>query len=225
MIVGAIAIAVAAAMITTSILGSRGDSPAPPSTVAGSETNMLLEGIPQRGPAMGKPGAPVTLVEFADLQCPFCREWSQQAFPSVVREYVRPGKVRLVFRGLHFIGPDSEKALRFALAAGQQQKLWNAVDLLYENQGAENSGWVTDDLLREIGGAIPGLDVDQAFADMPTAPVTAQMSAAEELAVGLSVQETPSFAAGKTGDGLSLVDVSSLTVDGIKPALDSLLGQ
>ena len=224
MIVGVIAVVVATAMITASILGS-GDTTTPPSTVAGGETNALLEGIPQRGPAMGKTGAPVTLVEFADLQCPFCREWSQQAFPDVVREYVRPGKARLVFRGLHFIGPDSEKALRFALAAGQQQKLWNAVHLLYEHQGGENSGWVTDELLREIGGAIPGLDVDQAFADMPSAAITAQMSAAEDLAVGLSVQETPSFAAGKTGEGVSLIDVSTLDADGIRPALDSLLGQ
>ena len=122
-------------MIVTSVLGSGGDTPTTPATVSGSDTVALLAGIPQQGPALGRKDAPVTLAEFADLQCPFCGEWSRSAFPEIVRDYVRPGKVRMDFRGLKFIGPDSEQALRFAYAAGLQGKLWHAVDLLTRTRG------------------------------------------------------------------------------------------
>ena len=168
-LVGVIAAVVAGAMIATSVLGSGGDTPTTPATVSGSDTVALLAGIPQQGPALGRKDAPVTLAEFADLQCPFCGEWSRSAFPEIVRDYVRPGKVRMDFRGLKFIGPDSEEALRFAYAAGLQGKLWHAVDLLYANQGEENSGWVTDEFLASVAAAIPGFDLQQALADESSA--------------------------------------------------------
>ena len=93
------------------------------------------------------------MVEFADLQCPFCREYTLNALPTIVKQYVRTGKVKLVFFGMAFLGPDSETALRAAYAAGLQSRLWNVIDLLYRNQGPENSGWVTDGLLRAVGKA------------------------------------------------------------------------
>jgi len=102
-------------------------------------------------------------VEFADVQCPYCATWASSSLAPLVRDYVRAGKVRIVFAGLSFIGPDSERGMRFALAAGRQDKLWDAIHLLYASQGAENSGWVSDALLREIGEAIPGLDTERAL--------------------------------------------------------------
>ena len=72
---------------------------------------------------------------------------------------------------MHFIGPDSDKALRAVYAAGLQGHLWEALDLLYKSQGAENSGWVTDDLLRSVGASIPGFDTEKMFADMSSPEV------------------------------------------------------
>ncbi len=224
-LVGVIAAVVAGAMIATSILGSGGDTPTTPATVSGSDTVALLAGIPQQGPALGRKDAPVRLAEFADLQCPFCGEWSRSAFPEIVRDYVRPGKVRMDFRGLKFIGPDSEEALRFAYAAGLQGKLWHAVDLLYANQGDENSGWVTDELLASVAAAIPGFDLQQALADESSARVDALISTANDSAQALGVRSTPSFAAGKTGEELEVLSVTSLTADALRPALDSLLAE
>jgi protein-disulfide isomerase len=221
-VVGAIAVVLAGALIAASILGAGGDKSAPSTTA--SDAVALLDGIPERGPVLGRPGAPVTLVEFADLQCPFCGQWSRSAFPEIVRDYVRPGKVRIVFRGLRFIGPDSEKALRFAFAAGQQDKLWYAVDLLYANQGQENSGWVTDEFLAGVAAAIPSFDLTQARAVETSQQVDAEIRTANDLAAALGVSETPSFAAGKTG-GLKLISVSSLTADALRPTLDSLLAK
>ena len=187
------------------------------------ESAAMLDGIPQSGIYLGKPTAPVRLVEFADLQCPYCAQWSAVAFDDIVEDYVRPGKVRLVFGGLTFLGPDSERGLRFALAAGRQGRLWNVVHLLYANQGAENSGWLDDDVLRRVGQATPGLQVDQALEDASSLPVSDGVEAMGNQATALGIQGTPSFAAGRTNGRLAPVQISSLDADGLRPALDSLL--
>ena len=103
------------------------------------------------------------------------RRTTTKRLPAIVDEYVRPGKVKLDFRGLAFLGPDSVKALRISLAAGLQNKLWEVVGLFFENQGAENSGWVTDDLVDEILAEVPGLDADKVKADADSATVTDQI--------------------------------------------------
>src|SRR5690349_18702280 len=92
-----------------------------------SSTRELLAGIPQRPTVLGRPGAPVTLVEFADLQCPYGGLWARATLPTLVQRYVRTGKLRIDFRGLAFVGPDSKTALRVAHAAGAQNRLWNVV--------------------------------------------------------------------------------------------------
>ena len=63
------------------------------------------------GASSGSPKAKVTMIQFEDLQCPICRRYQEEGFPGVVDEYVRPGKVKLRFVGMAFLGPDSEKAL------------------------------------------------------------------------------------------------------------------
>jgi protein-disulfide isomerase len=224
-VVGVLAGLVAATLIVASVLSASGSKTSAPQKVFGDDTAALLDGIPQKGSVLGRPDAPVTLVEFADIQCPYCAQWSQQAFPEIVQDYVRVGKVRLVFDGLTFIGPDSKQALRFAFAAGEQGKLWNAVHLLYANQGAENSGWVTDDLLRGIGGAIPGFRTEDAFDAVSSPRTEKKIAAAEALSRRLGVQGTPAFAAGRTGKDLSLLPVRSLDADGLKPFLDELLAE
>ena len=223
--VGAVALIVAAALIAASVIGTRGGEPAQADQLSPNDAPALLQGIPQSGPALGRPDAPVTLVEFADPQCPYCAQWSGQAFPELVRNYVRPGKVRVIFAGLAFIGPDSDEALRFALAAGRQGKLWQVMDLLYANQGAENSGWVSQDVLREIGDAVPGLDVERALRETQSQEVESQLAAAKDLQARLGVRSTPSFAAARAGGQLAPLQVTSLDAGGITPSLDKLLAR
>ena len=91
--------------------------------------------------------------------------YTEEYFPTVVDEYVRPGTLNTEFRGFPFIGQDSVTAYRFLLAAGEQDKLWDLQEAMYRNQGGENDGWVTDELIRELGSEIAGLDVDQLFSD------------------------------------------------------------
>src|SRR5918994_2654624 len=228
--VAVLAMAAAGVLVLASVLTASDDESAlagretDTTTVAGAtESRALLSGIPQHGIVLGRPDAPVTLVEFADLQCPFCADWSRNAFPELVRDYVRSGKVKIVFRGLAFIGPDSQEALRFALAAGEQGKLWNVVHLLYENQGGENEGWVTDGLLTAVGRAVPGLDVERALAGRSRSGVETEIASAQTAAAANGVQGTPSFAVGPTGGVLRPVALDSLEAKAFRPVLDALL--
>ena len=154
-----VAAGLATVLIVVSVTGAKDES-APVVADGGATTEALFKGIPQRGNVLGKPSAPVTIVEYADYQCPFCAQWAIDTLPAIVDEYVLPGKVRMVFQGVAILGEDSMTALQAAVSAGMQDKQWNVGELLFHNQGAENSGWVTDDLLRDIGASVPGLDVD-----------------------------------------------------------------
>jgi protein-disulfide isomerase len=224
-----IAGAFAAVLILASTLGAD-DAPKPQVTAGGEltyadETAQMLQGVPQDGVAIGDPEAPVTLVEFADLQCPFCAQWATEAFPAYVDEYIRDGKVRVEFRPLTFIGEDSDRAARLAVAAGNQNKLWNVVELMYRNQGSENSGWVSDDFVAALGRSVPGLDIDQWLADADTDAVSTVIDDAQAQAEQEGVNSTPSFLIGKTGEQLEPVDVTSLGPDGLRGPIDQLLGQ
>lgn len=182
------AAAVAVALIVVALLFRGGE------TTASSPTpGVDLAGIPQDDRVLGNAAAKVTLIEYADPQCPACRIYSEGMFPTVVDEYVRPGKVANEFRGFPFIGPDSVKALRFIYAAGLQDKLWQYQEALYRNQGGENEGWVTDELLRDVAGEIPGLDIDKLFSDAASGSITQQADAAAAEAEAAGVQGTPSF--------------------------------
>jgi len=242
--VGIVAVGIAVALILISVLGNGGKKaepttsalPAAPAPTSGTDTTpaaparvpgaaatqKLFRGIPQTLNVLGDPKAPVTMVEFGDLQCPFCREYAIKALPAIVDEYVRPGKLKLVFTGLAFIGPDSEAALRATYAAGLQGKLWNYLDLLYRNQGAENSGWVTDGLLRAVGNSIPGLDTSALMLARTSAEVDNAIAVSTQQAQNASVDSTPAFFAGRTGGTLEQVAVSSLSADAFRPTLDAL---
>jgi len=212
---GAVAAAVALVVVAL-LLRNDGDAP-PPSPTPGVE----LAGIPQDDRVLGNPAAKVTLIEYADPQCPACRVYTEDLFPAVVDEYVRPGKVKNEFRGFPFIGPDSVKALRFIYAAGLQDKLWQFQEALYRNQGGENDGWVTDDLLREVASEIPGLDVDKLFADAGSTEIAAEVNAAPGEAQAAGISGTPSFFV-KIGDAEPYY-IQVASVGEMRAALDDAL--
>lgn len=221
-----IAAAVLATGLVAASLATRSEdapSPPPPVVLDSTETSRLLDGIPQRGTVLGRPDAPATLVEYGDLQCPYCASWSNGALPSLVREYVRTGRLRIEFRGLAFIGPESDLGLRAALAAGEQGKLWHVVDLLYRNQGHENSGWLTDDTLRQVGASVEGLDVERMLGR--SAAMTKKVEAAQAAATAAGVDGTPAFEVGRTGGTLRRVQISSLDADALRPAIESALAR
>ena len=192
-------------------------------TVPPQPVESLFSGIEQHGAALGSPDAPVTLVEYADLQCPYCAQWARETLPVLVHEYVETGKLRIVFNGLAFIGADSDKALRTAIAAGRDDHLWDLVHGLYASQGAENSGWVTDGLVGQIAPGVPGLDGGKLLSARWGSSVEPELRRAAAAAERAGVHGTPAFQVGRTGGRLELVEVSSLGPDGIRPAIEAVL--
>jgi protein-disulfide isomerase len=193
--------------------------------VGTSFSKNLFAGIPQKGITIGNPRAPIRLVEFADLQCPYCDEYTLQALPTLVTDYVRTGEVQMQFENLSFIGPGSVAAGRVAAAASQQNKLWNFVDLLYLNQGEENSGYVTPTYLQRLLEAVPALNVRQALAASQSPAASAALSSATQLASQSGISATPSFLIGRAGGPLRQLQPSSLTPGPFQAAINGLLGR
>jgi protein-disulfide isomerase len=181
-----------------------------------ARVNRSLADIPQRGAVLGDPKAPVTLIEFVDLQCPYCGYIATKgSVPEVVDRYVSTGKVKVELHVLSGLGPDSVRAAAVAAAAAEQDKLWQFVDLSFYNQGVENSGYVTDSYLRSIATRVRGLDAAKALSDAKGAKAKAQVATWARDRDGMDVQGTPSFFL-KRGDGpprkLNITDLDDVSI-------------
>ncbi|HEX5575287.1 MAG TPA: thioredoxin domain-containing protein, partial [Gemmatimonadales bacterium] len=84
----------------------------------------------------GSPRAPVTVYEMSDFQCPYCRQFALETFPSLDKEYIATGKVRWVFINfpLTSVHPHAAAAAQVALCAADQRGFWRVHDLLFQNQ-------------------------------------------------------------------------------------------
>jgi len=232
---GAIAALIVVAIVVGIVLsGGNSSSGLPKNAVAvGSLQNALpgasevaaeFKGIPQHGTTLGAPGAPVTMVEFIDLQCPNCGAFETQAFPDLVQKYVRTGKVKVKVEPWAFIGPDSVRGQLAMLAAANQNRAFNFAQLLYGNQGVENTGWLNDQMVYKAAASIPGLMVKKLFDQRSSASVKSAANAVDASASANGVNATPTVFVGKTGTGLKEVTLRSNTDEAsVAKAIDSAL--
>ncbi len=179
-----------------------------------------LAGIPQRGLVLGEPSARVTLVEFGDLQCPACRGFAEDVVPQVIESQVRGGEAKIEFRNFTILGEESVDAAAAAIAAGEQGRGWDFVELFYRNQGFERSGYVSDDFLTEVarGAGVPDIERWNTARQSPRTidRVAAESAEAERLGFG----GTPSFAIeGPATDGLEPLGTPSSAGD-LESAID-----
>jgi protein-disulfide isomerase len=164
LIIGAFAaVAVIVALIVISQSGGddNGGEGSPSNLQGVTQVNAELQGIPQSGQVLGDANAPVTVVEFGDPQCPVCAAFSEQIAPELISSEVKGGNVKYEFQPYLIIGPDSKPAMKATLAAGEQGRFWNFLQLFYRNQGGENSGYVTDAFLTSIANAAQIPDIDK----------------------------------------------------------------
>jgi protein-disulfide isomerase len=189
-----------------------------------ADVHSLFHGIAQRQNVLGSPNAPVTMVEYADMQCPYCREFDTESFPALVARYVRSGKVKVELRPLAFIGTDSARGRNALIAAGDQGRMFDLMQILYGTQGTENTGWLSDALVQNAAASIPGLDVRKLVrvSDGAASRATTFDTQARED----GVNSTPTIMVGKTGARLTLVKLASPTdTQGVTAAIESLLGR
>jgi protein-disulfide isomerase len=165
-LVTVLATVVVVGAIVVSSNGSE-DQSEPPVTAGATpaeDVAALYHGIPQSGMRLGKTDAPATVVEIADLQCPFCAQYSTQALPTIVENYVRTGKVEYELRIRSFLGRDSVRAAGAAAEAANENRMYQFADLFYRNQGPENSDYANAGFIRGIASQVDGLDVDKVVA-------------------------------------------------------------
>jgi protein-disulfide isomerase len=198
----AAAAAVAAIIVVAAIVISQGG--------AEDEETAPLPRLQQDEVWLGDPDAPATLIEFADLQCPFCAEFANDELPRVVDEYVRDGRLRLELRLLAFLGPDSVRGRQVAHAAALQDRMWNYTERFFRNQGPENSGYATDSFLQRLARQTRGLDVDQLSQDFGNPQAEALTRQAERLARRLGVDGTPSFYLVRDGGEPEPIEIDAL---------------
>jgi protein-disulfide isomerase len=215
-------LALAAVIVVVAIVVSSGGGKKAPTPASGglsgvAESHALLDGIRQSGITLGIAKAPVTIIEFADPQCPFCRDYTLNEMPAVVQKYVRTGKAKMELRLLTFIGPESVTAGRALEAAGLQNRMWTATDILYHNQGPENSGWVTDAFLRQVLSAA-GADPAKALSQASSSAVTQELGAAQTAASRYGVSSTPTILVGKTGGTPTKADSTAASIGALVDA-------
>jgi protein-disulfide isomerase len=158
------------------------------------EVRRLLRGVPQDGMVLGEPRAKLTLVEFADLQCPTCKAYAEETLPALIRGPVARGEAKLDFRNFTIVGPESTTAGAAALAAGEQGHGWSFVELFYRNQGGEETGYVTDSFLTALARAAGVADIARWNRIRRGDRVLDAVAATTAEAEGLGFTGTPSFA-------------------------------
>ena len=143
------AVVVAVAVIAFAMLSSGQISTADLKTPTDPTPRNLWDGR-----AIGPATAPATLTVYSDFQCPACDAFSTQTEPELVKDFVEPGKLRIVYKDFAFIGPESFDAAVAARCAGDQRLFWPYHDYLFANQNGENKGAFSRDRLVSIGQAI-----------------------------------------------------------------------
>ncbi len=164
---------------------TRSDATIPPRVAAGD------------GRVLGDANAPVTVVEYADFQCPVCKRAETSIVSRIEKDYVQQGKVKIEFRMFPFLGQESFNAAQAAEAARDQGKFWEYHDALFNAQGTENGGNFTYEKLVALAGQV-GLDVPKFEATLSANTYLAPIQSEADAARANGVSSTPTFFIGET---------------------------
>jgi protein-disulfide isomerase len=149
------------------------------------------------GRVLGDANAPVTVVEYADFQCPICKRAESSVVSRIEKDYVQQGKVKIEFRMFPFLGQESFNAAQAAEAARDQGKFWEYHDALFNAQGQENGGNFTYETLVVLAGKV-GLDVPKFEATLSANTYLAPIQSEADGARSSGVSSTPTFYIGDT---------------------------
>ena len=179
LLLGAGAIALLGAIVSISV-GTGG--PKVIKLSGGDQVQQLLGGIQEDGADLGPPSATVTISVFNDLQCSTCDEYQLQTVDPLIEEYARTEKARFEFRNYSLGQAVTTKAAYAAVAAGEQDREWEFVDMFFRNQDAAPGNNVSTEFLNDIGNSITDLDLGTWRTDMESAEVKDRVEADGTLA-------------------------------------------
>ena len=152
-------------------------------------TTKLIE---NGSPILGNPNAPITILEWGDYQCTFCYKFHQNTLDTINEDFIKTGKVKLVFKDFPLNGPDSLIAAQAAYCAEDQEKYWEYHNELYKNWAGEKTGWVTRESLDRFATTV-NLDLSEFNACLDEEKYQDKVNALHEFGKEIGIDATPSF--------------------------------
>jgi protein-disulfide isomerase len=184
-----IAVALVVGVIVVAVVSSSGDSSPPEEIVVPTPRPA---GIVQGGHVFGDPNAPVLVKEYLDYQCPFCRRAQTEILPAIEQQYIESGEARLEVFPIAILGDDSVQAGAAAECANEQGQFLAFLDVIFANQGGENSGAYSDDRLKQMASAL-GLDTSDFNSCLDSGRHQQTMVQFTNDANSIGVASTPTF--------------------------------
>ncbi len=169
--------------------GQAGQSRAAADTLSDSVLTEKLE----NGRYEGNPKAPIWIVMVSDFQCPYCKQWHDDAYPMLIKDYVKTGKVRLAYVNFPLsMHQNAHAAATAAMCAGAQGKFWPMHDALFASQGKweteKNPSTTFDSLAKSIG-----VDVASYHSCLSSPAIASLIAGDQDRAQRGGVNSTPSF--------------------------------
>jgi protein-disulfide isomerase len=168
-------------------------SPATDIATAGNAATDSLSVAADTSRILGSPTAKVWVIEVSDFQCPFCKQWHDETYPTVLDDYVKSGKVRLAYVNFPLnIHPHARAAATAAMCAGAQGHFWPMHDALIATQnewaGVKDPGPVFDSLATSLH-----VNVSAYHACLSDPSIAALIDGDQDRAQRGGVGSTPSF--------------------------------
>jgi protein-disulfide isomerase len=213
-------IIIGAVLISGSIFFVMGkNSPNPDGDLAQVSGNDAKVEITSRDVVLGDPNAPISFIEYADFQCPFCGRHFIETEKPLRELYVKTGKVKMVSRNFAFLGPESFAAAEAAECAKDQSQFWAYRDALYEAEvkdGKEHNGNLNRELFMQIATDLK-MDTAAFGSCVDSKKYADQVKKESDEARQFGVQSTPTiFINGQKIEG-------AFPIDDFKKAIDDLL--
>lgn len=204
-----VVLAFAAGILTGYVTWGTASAGGPPQTAAGPPSNPVIEepqyvryDVPNEGAyALGPEDAPITLVEFSDFQCPYCRRWHDEVYEPLLAAY--PGKIRVVYRHLPLtsIHPDAFSAAEAAMCAGEQDAFWPFHEKLFSSEALGES--VYTQYAQDLS-----LNMKSFEACMTEHRYQEAIQTDTDFAINMGIRSTPTFFV----NGLAIVGAQPLDV-------------
>lgn len=175
----------------------------------------------EKQPHLGSEAAKVKVIEFADFKCPACKKWTAAYLDTFIQDYVDTGKVEFFFMNFAFIDRDSYLAASAGEAIYRQsnEKFWEYLHKLYDNQGDESTIWATQKfILNFVKNNIKGIDYGQFERDITEHTYMYDVKEDFKIAGAYGVNGTPKFMV----NGKLLPDSS---YEGLTAAIEAALAE
>ena len=161
----------------------------------GTTTNPMIlnkENLLEGSTILGNPNAKVSIVEFGDYQCTFCYNFHEDTMMKIVEKYVRNGEVNFIYKDFPLNGEASIMAAEASYCAQEQDRFWQYHDIIYENWGGENTGWITKAALLKFAADV-GLNLEEFNSCMNISKFRQKVLDNEQFARSINIDATPSF--------------------------------